>query len=104
METGGERWFEAEIHRTAGEIALMEPEPDAAKAEAYFERALAVARQQQAKSWELRAAMIMARLWRDQGKKQQAHDLLAPVYGWFTEGFDTLDLKQAKALLDELAS
>jgi class 3 adenylate cyclase/predicted ATPase len=104
METGGERWFEAEIHRTAGEIALMEPEPDAAKAEAYFERALAVARKQQAKSWELRAAMSMARLWRDQGRKQQAHDLLAPVYGWFTEGFDTLDLKQAKALLDELAS
>jgi predicted ATPase len=100
METGGERWFEAESHRTAGEIALMEPEPDAAKAETYFERALAVARKQQAKSWELRAAMSMARLWRDQGKKQQAHDLLAPVYGWFTEGFNTLDLKTAKALLD----
>jgi predicted ATPase len=78
----------------------MEPEPDAAKAETYFERALAVARKQQAKSWELRAAMSMARLWRDQGKKQQAHDLLAPVYGWFTEGFNTLDLKTAKALLD----
>ena len=60
--------------------------------------------QQQAKSWELRAAMSMARLWRDQGKRQQARDLLAPVYGWFTEGFDTLDLKEAKALLDELAS
>jgi predicted ATPase len=102
METGGERWLEAEIHRTAGEIKLMEPEPDAAKAEAYFERALAVARKQQAKSWELRAAMSMARLWRDQGRKQQAHDLLAPVFGWFTEGFDTLDLKEAKALLDEL--
>ena len=82
----------------------MSPAPDATKAEAYFERALAVAREQQAKSWELRAAMSMARLWRDQGKPQQAHDLLAPVYGWFTEGFDTLDLKEAKALLDALAS
>ena len=102
METTKERWCEAEIYRIAGEIALMSPEPDAAKAEAYFERALAVAREQQAKSWELRAAMSMARLWRDQGKRQQAHDLLAPVYGWFTEGFDTLDLKEAKALLDEL--
>jgi class 3 adenylate cyclase/predicted ATPase len=104
METGGERWFEAESHRTAGEIALMEPVPDAAKAEAYFERALAVARKQQAKTWELRAAMSMARLWRDQRKKQQAHDLLAPVYGWFTEGFNTLDLKTAKALLEELSA
>jgi predicted ATPase len=102
VATTKETWFEADIHRMAGEIALKEPEPDAAKAEAYFERALAVARKQQAKSWELRAAMSMARLWRDQGKRQQAHDLLAPVYGWFTEGFDTLDLKEAKALLDEL--
>jgi predicted ATPase len=102
-ETTKERWFEAEIHRTAGEIALMSPGSDAAKAEAYFERALAVAREQQGKSWELRGAMSMARLWRDQGKRQQARDLLAPVHGWFTEGFDTFDLKQAKALLDELA-
>jgi predicted ATPase len=85
------------------QIALMLPEVDAAKVDAYFEHALAVARQQQAKSWELRAAMSMARLWRDQGKRQQAHDLLAPVYGWFTEGFDTLDLKEAKTLLNELA-
>jgi class 3 adenylate cyclase/predicted ATPase len=104
VETTNERWFEPDIHRKAGEIALMSPEPDAAKAQAYFERALAVARKQQAKSLELRAAMSMARLWRDQGKRQQAHDLLAPVYGWFTEGFDTLDLKEAKALLDELHS
>jgi predicted ATPase len=102
VETTKERWCEADIHRVAGEIALMAPEPDAAKGEAYFERALAVARQQQAKSWELRAAMSMARLWRDQGKRQQAHDLLAPVYGWFTEGFDTLDLKEANALLEQL--
>ncbi len=101
VETTGERWFEADVHRIAGEIALKSPQPDAAKAEAYFEHSLAVARQQQAKSWELRAAMSMARLWRDQGKRNEARDLLAPVYGRFTEGFDT-DLKEAKALLDEL--
>jgi predicted ATPase len=103
VETSKERWCEADIHRMAGEIALASPEPNAAKAEAYFERALSVARQQQAKSWELRAAMSMARLWRDQGKRDEARDMLAPVFGWFTEGFDTLDLKEAKALLDELA-
>jgi predicted ATPase len=103
VETTQERWCEAEVHRTAGEIALLSPERDAAKAEACFRRALAVARQQQAKSWELRAAMSLARLWRDQGKVQQARELLAPVYGWFTEGFDTRDLKEAKALLEELA-
>ena len=68
----------------------------------FFDRALAVARQQQARSWELRAAMSMARLWRDQGQQHKAHDLLPPVYGWFTEGFDTLDLKDAKTLLDDL--
>jgi predicted ATPase len=103
VELTKERWNEAELHRIAGEIALMSPERDTAKAEAYFERALAIAREQQAKSWELRAAMSMARLWRDQGKRKEARELLAPVYGWFTEGFDTLDLKQARALLDELA-
>jgi predicted ATPase len=102
VETTKQTWCEAEIHRTTGEIALMSPEPDAAKAEAHFERALAVARGQQAKSWELRAATSMARLWRDLGKRDEAHDLLAPIYGWFTEGFDTLDLKEAKGLLDEL--
>jgi class 3 adenylate cyclase/predicted ATPase len=102
METSQERLWQAEIHRMAGEIALLAPEPDAAKAEAYFERALEVARGQQAKSWELRAAMRMARLWRDQGKRNAARELLAPIYGWFTEGFDTLDLKEAKALLGEL--
>jgi class 3 adenylate cyclase/predicted ATPase len=104
VETTKEKWGEAEIHRTAGEVELMSPQPDPAKAEACFERALAVAREQQAKSWELRAAMSLARLWHGQGKRQQARDLLAPVYGWFTEGFDTLDLKEAKALLDALAS
>jgi class 3 adenylate cyclase/predicted ATPase len=104
VATTKERQFEAEINRVAGEIALKTPDPDAAKAEVYFERALAVARQQQAKSWELRASMSLARLRRDQGKPQQARELLAPVYGWFTEGFDTLDLKEAKALLEELAA
>jgi predicted ATPase len=104
MATTKETWWEAELNRVAGEIALKSPEPDAAKAEVYFERALAVASQQQAKSWELRAAMSLARLWRDQGRPQQARELLAPVYGWFTEGFDTRDLKEAKALLEELAA
>jgi len=103
IEATKETWSEAEVHRVAGELALKSPGRNTAKAEAYFERALAVARQQQAKSWELRAAMSMARLWRDQGKWDEARDLLAPVYGWFTEGFDTLDLKEAKALLEQLA-
>jgi predicted ATPase len=102
IETTNERWFEADTNRIAGDIALMSPQPDAAKAEGYYKRALAVARQQQAKSWELRAAMSLARLWRDQGKVREARELLASVYGWFTEGFDTRDLKEAKALLDVL--
>jgi predicted ATPase len=104
VETTKERWCEAEINRMTGEIAFTSPKPDAAKAEAHFERALSVARAQQAKSWELRASMSLARLWRDQGKPQQARELLAPVYGWFTEGFETRDLKEAKALLEELAA
>jgi predicted ATPase len=104
VETTKERWCEAEANRLAGEIALIPSKRDITKAEAYFERALAVARKQQAKSWELRAAMSMARLWRDQGKRDEGRELLASVYGWFTEGFDTLDLKEAKALLDELAA
>jgi len=103
VETTKERWYEAEVHRVAGEIALLSLEPDTAKAEIYFERALAVACKQQAKSWELRAAMSLARLWRDQGRQNEARQLLAPIYGWFTEGFDTLDLRGARALLDELA-
>jgi predicted ATPase len=102
LETAKERWCEAEVNRIAGEVALLSPERDVEKAQGYFERALSVARQQHAKSWELRAAMSMARLLRDQGKREQARDLLAPVYGWFTEGFDTLDLKEAKALFGEL--
>jgi predicted ATPase len=102
VETAKERWCEVEVNRIGGEIALLSLEPDAARAEEYFERALAVARAHQAKSWELRAAMSMARLWRDQGRRDEARDLLAPLYGWFTEGFDTRDLKEAKVLLDEL--
>jgi predicted ATPase len=103
IETTKERWCESELYRISGEVTLISSEHDTSKAEAYFNRSLAIARAQQAKSWELRAAMSMARLWRDQGKRQHAYDLLAPVYGWFTEGFDTLDLRQAKALLAELA-
>ena len=102
MQTSKESWWEAEIARIEGVLALKAL-PDAARGEVCFERALSIARQQQAKSWELRAAMSLARLWRDQGKVQQARELLAPVYGWFTEGFDTRDLKEAKALLEELA-
>ena len=104
IETTKERWFEAEVNRLAGEIALISPERDQEKAEAYFEDALAVARKQQAKSWELRAAMSLACLWRDQGKPQRARELLAPVYDWFNEGFDRRDLKEARALLEELGS
>jgi len=99
-----ETWCEAEVHRLAGEIALKSPDSEATKTETYYRSALDIAQQQQAKSWELRAAMSLARLWRSQGKPQQARELLAPVYGWFTEGFDTRDLKEAKVLLDELAS
>ena len=104
IERTGETWFEADVYRIAGEVALQGPQTDPAKAEAYFKHALAVARQQQAKSFELRASMSMARLWRDQGKVQQARELLAPVYGWFTEGFETRDLKEAKTLLEQLAT
>ena len=103
VETTKETMFDAELNRVAGEIALLSPNVDEEKARAYFERALAVARAQQAKSWELRAAMSMARLLSDQGEGQAARELLAPVYDWFTEGFDTIDLRQAKALLGELA-
>ncbi|MDE5455322.1 AAA family ATPase [Bradyrhizobium sp. CSA112] len=102
MRTTKERWCEAEAHRVAGEIALNSPQRGEAKAQAYFEHSLTIARAQQAKSWELRAAMSLARLLSDQGKRQTARDLLAPIYDWFTEGFDTSDLRKAKALLGEL--
>src|SRR5262249_972264 len=96
------RIFEAELHRIIGDALLSMQRQGEAEVE--FTCALAVARQQQAKSWELRAAMRLARVWREQGKPQQARELLAPVYGWFTEGHDTLDLKEAKALLEQLAT
>ena len=102
-EETNERWFEAEIYRISGEIELKSPNSVGAKPEVYFARALSVARAQQAKSFELRAAMSMARLWSEQGKRAEARNLLAPIYGWFTEGLDTLDLKAAQGLLDELA-
>jgi predicted ATPase len=102
VEATGATWCEAEIRRVAGEIALLSPQPDAEKAQACFERALSIARAQQAKAWELRAAISLARLWCAQGKARQARDLLAPVHGWFTEGHDTPDVQEAKALLDDL--
>jgi predicted ATPase len=100
VATTKERWYEAELYRMAGEIALKPKMLDAKKAQANFDRALTIARVQQAKSWELRAAMSLARLWRDQDRPTDAHDLLAPIYARFTEGFDSLDLRDAKALLD----
>jgi predicted ATPase len=103
-ETTKERWYEAEIYRVAGEIALLSPSPDRMKAEDYFARALAIAGAQEARSWELRTAMSLARLWCEKGKRQQARDCLASVHAWFTEGFDTADLRQASALLDALSS
>jgi predicted ATPase len=96
------RYYEAEMHRVRGELFLSMHDDGAA--EASFREAISIAQHQSAKSWELRAAMSMPRLWRDQGNRDAARDLLAPVYGWFTEGFDTLDLKEAKALLGELAA
>jgi class 3 adenylate cyclase/predicted ATPase len=103
VERTKENWYEAETNRVAGEIALLGAEPDAEKAEAYFAKALDIARKQQARSWELRAAMSMARLLHARGKRKRAHDILALAYGWFTEGFDTRDLREARLLLVELA-
>jgi predicted ATPase len=99
----GERFWEAELHRLKGQLLLASDAANEPKAEACFHRAIEIARSQKAKSWELRAATSLARLWRDQGKPEHAHELLALIYGWFTEGFDTADLKDAKELLDELA-
>ena len=101
-ELTGERWIEAELHRLKGEWCNGNFDTVNEEPEVNFRRALAVAKAQDAKIWELRAAMSLARLWRNQGKPQQARDLLAPVYDWFTEGFDTRDLKEAKMLLDDL--
>ena len=96
------RYYDAEIYRLKGALLLQQAVPDAAQAEACFHQALDIARRQEAKSLELRAAMSLSRLWQQQGKRAEAHALLAPVYGWFTEGFDTADLQDAKALLEEL--
>jgi predicted ATPase len=102
MEETGEGLWEAEIHRLKGELLLHRSSEGQDQAEASFRKALNTARRQESRSLELRAATSLARLWAEQGERQQAHDLLAPVYGWFTEGFDTADLKNAKALLDDL--
>src|SRR2546428_4515431 len=96
------QWL-AEAHRVQGELLLRQAVPDESQAEACFQQALAIARRQQAKSWELRAALSLSRLWQRQGKRQEASDLLAPIYGWFTEGFDTADLQDARALLEALS-
>ncbi len=103
IEKSDQRSYEAEVYRVKAELLLIQAPPDAAEAEASLHRALEVARSQSAKSWELRAATSLARLWQRQGKRAEARELLQPVYDWFTEGFDTQDLKDAKALLDELA-
>jgi predicted ATPase len=100
VERTGERWFAAELHRHKGQLLLRRGHSEGA--EELYRKVLGIAREQEAKFWELRAAVSLARLRRDQGRRAEARGLLAPVYGWFTEGFDTPDLKEAKALLDEL--
>jgi predicted ATPase len=101
-ETTGERWYESELYRLKGQLLLQQASDNATEAETCFHHAMTIAQNQQARSWELRAATSLARLWQQQGKRQEAYDLLTPVYNWFTEGFDTADLKDAKALLDAL--
>ena len=103
VDTTGERVWEPELYRLKCELLLQQSSDNQADAESCFHHAIKIARNQQAKSFELRTATSLARLWQQQGKRQEAHALLAPVYNWFTEGFDTADLKDAKALLDELA-
>jgi predicted ATPase len=102
MDKTGECWYEPELYRLKGELLLAQSPDNHTEAETCFQHAITIAQSQQAKSWELRSVTSLARLWQHQGKRQEAHDLLAPVYGWFTEGFDTADLKEAKAMLDEL--
>ena len=102
LEACGRGDMLAEAYRLQGELLLRQAVPDAAQAHVCFQQALALARRQHAKSWELRASVSLSRLWQHQGKHAAAYDLLAPVYGWFTEGFDTADLQEAKALLEEL--
>jgi predicted ATPase len=103
VERTGERYYEAELHRLRGELLRMQGETGDEKVEACFRKTLEVARRQEARSWELRAAMSMSRLWQSRGRREEAHKLLAGIYGWFTEGFDTPDLKEAKALLEDLS-
>ena len=101
VERSGERWFAAELNRHKGQLLLRQGDTEAA--EELYRKALSIAAEQEAKLWELRAAVSVARLWGEQGRRPEARDLLAPIYGWFTEGFDTADLKDAKTLLDQLA-
>jgi predicted ATPase len=103
VDTRGERHYEAELYRLKGQLLLQLSGDNHTAAEACFQHAIRIAQNQSAKSWELRAATSLARLWQQQGKRQEAHDVLTPVYGWFTEGFDTADLQEAKTLLAELA-
>jgi predicted ATPase len=102
-DTTGERLYEPELYRLKGALLLQQHSDNQAEAENYFHQAIAIAQKQQAKSLELRATTSLARLWHQQGKQAEARDLLAPIYGWFTEGFDTADLQEAKALLEALA-
>jgi predicted ATPase len=103
VEQHDERWWEAEVHRLRGVLLLRQPGTPQAEAESCFQQALDVARRQEAKSLELRAAMSLSRLWQQQGRRDEARELFAPIYTWFTEGFDTADLQEAKGLLDTLA-
>src|SRR5262245_61254497 len=109
VDSTGARWYEAELYRLKGELTLQQCggqglASDSYKAaEEYFQKAIEIARRQQAKSWELRAVMSLARLWQRQGKKVEARQRLAEIYGWFTEGFDTKDLQEAKAALEQLS-
>jgi predicted ATPase len=102
VDKSGQGYHNAELHRIEGELRLRQSAPDATQAETCFQAALDVARQQEAKSWELRAALSLARLWQQQGRRAEARELSAPIYNWFTEGFDTADLQEAKVLLEEL--
>jgi predicted ATPase len=102
VDKTGEGWYEPEVYRLKGELLLQQSSGNSTEAETCFYHAISIAQNQQAKSWELRAATSLARLWQQQGKRQEAYDLLAPLYSWFTEGFDTADLTDAKVLLDEL--
>jgi predicted ATPase len=102
VDTTGEAYWAVEVYGLKGELLWRQAIPDEAQAEACLHQTLGIARRQQTRSWELRAAVSLVRLWQQQGKRAEAHALLAPIYGWFTEGFDTVDLQEARALLEEL--